>query len=158
MHFCVDVDIDTWECTARLTARHGPEAVSMSLFPRASGPPHVYRLSYPPPHLFFNFSAPFHTMNDCSSTRLQLLFDAALQSYENQTRFKLIDHPLARQLENCHTVDSVMDVLQHQACANIGSREDDGKIMRSLKQVVHVLHALSTSTTLGEGIGLVRLM
>jgi hypothetical protein len=30
--------------------------------------------------------------------------------------------------------------------------------MRSLKRVVHVLHALSTSSTLGEGIGLVRLM
>ena len=96
-------------------------------------------------------------MNDSSSTRLQLLFDAALQTYENQTGFKLIDHPLARQLENCHTVESVMDVLQHQAWANTGFREDDGKIMGSLKQVVHVLHALSTSTILGEGIGLVRL-
>ena len=97
-------------------------------------------------------------MNDSSSTRLQLLFDAALQSYEKQTGLKLIDHPLARQLENCHTADSVMDTLQHQAWANTGFREEDGKIMRSLKQVVHVLDALSTSTTLGEGIGLVCLM
>ena len=96
-------------------------------------------------------------MNDSSSTRLQSLFDAALQSYEKQTGFKLIDHPLARQLENCHTVDSVMDVLQRQASANIGFRENGGKFMKSLKQVVHVLHALSTSTILGEGIGLVRL-
>ena len=96
-------------------------------------------------------------MNDSSSTRLQFLFDAALQSYEKQTGFKLIDHRLARQLENCHTVDSVMDVLQHQASANTRLREDDGKFMKSLKQVVHVLHALSTSTILGEGIGLVRL-
>jgi hypothetical protein len=29
--------------------------------------------------------------------------------------------------------------------------------MKSLKSVVHVLHALSTSTALGEGIGLVVL-
>jgi len=96
-------------------------------------------------------------MNSSSDTRLQLLFDAALQSYEKQTGFKLIDHPLARQLEDCHTVDSVMDILQHQAWALPGFREDDGKIMRSLKRVVHVLHALSTNTTLGEGTGLVRL-
>ena len=96
-------------------------------------------------------------MNHSSNTRLQLLFNAALQSYEKQTGFKLIDHPLARQLEVCHTVDSIMDVLQHQARTDTGFREDDGKIMGSLKQVVHVLHALSTSTTLGEGIGLVRL-
>jgi len=96
-------------------------------------------------------------MNNSSDTQLQLLFDTALQSYENQTGFKLIDHPLARQLENCHTVDSVMEILQHQAWALAGFREDDGKIMRSLKRVVHVLHTLSTSTTLGEGTGLVRL-
>lgn len=96
-------------------------------------------------------------MNDPSGTRLQLLFDAALQSYEKQTGLKLIDHPLAMKLEKCHTVDSVMDILQHQARAVTEFREDDGKIMGSLKRVVHVLHALSTSTTLGEGIGLVRL-
>jgi hypothetical protein len=35
-------------------------------------------------------------------------------------------------------------------------RGDDGRVMKSLKRAVHVLHALSTSTTLGEGIGLVR--
>jgi len=119
--------------------------------------------THPPPvlssHLLYstNFFYLYDTMNNSSDTRLQLLFDAALQSYEKQTGLKLIDHPLARQLENCHTVDSVMEILQHQAWALTGFREDDGKIMRSLKRVVHVLHALSTSTILGEGIGLVRL-
>ena len=95
-------------------------------------------------------------MNHSSDTRLQFLFDAALQSYEKQTGLKLIDHPLARQLENCHTVDSVMEILQHQARALTGFREDDGRVMSSLKRIVHVLHALSTTTILGEGIGLVR--
>ena len=113
-----------------------------------------------PTSFIFNFSTHFshmyHTMNDSSGTRLQLLFDTALQSYEKQTGLKLIDHPLARQLENCHTVDSVVLILQNQAPALTGFRKD-GRIMRSLKRVVHVLHALSTSSTLGEGIGLVRL-
>jgi len=35
---------------------------------------------------------------------------------------------------------------------------DGGKVMTLLKRVVHVLNALSTSTMLGEGIGLVRRM
>ena len=94
-------------------------------------------------------------MSDTSGARLQLLFDAALQSYEKQTGMKLIDHPLARQLENCHSVASVMDILQQQARRLTEFRGDDGRVMKSLKRAVHVLHALSTSTTLGEGIGLV---
>ena len=89
--------------------------------------------------------------------RLLLPFDAALHNYEKQTGFKLIDHPLARELENCHTVHSVMDILQHQARAFTGFLGDDGKIMRSLERGVHVLHELSMITTLGEGIDKVRL-
>ena len=96
-------------------------------------------------------------MNNSSGTRLQLLFDAALHSYEKETGLKLIDHSLVRQLDNCHTVDSVMDILRHQVLTFTGFRGDDGKTMRSLKRVVHVLHALSTCTTLGEGTGLVCL-
>lgn len=97
-------------------------------------------------------------MNDSSGTKLQVLFDAALQSYEKQTGMKLIDHPLTRQLDNCHSADSVMDVLQQQARAFTEFRGDDGKAMKFLKQTVDVLHALSTSTILGEGIGLVHWM
>jgi hypothetical protein len=36
-------------------------------------------------------------------------------------------------------------------------RGDDSKVMKSLKRVIDVIHTLSTSTILGEGIGLVRL-
>jgi hypothetical protein len=96
-------------------------------------------------------------MNDPSSARLQLLFDAALQSYEKQTGMKLIDHPLAGQLENCHSVDNIMDILQQQAQALTTSRQDGGKLMKSLKRAVQVLHALSSSTILDQGIGLVCL-
>ena len=53
-------------------------------------------------------------MSDSSSASLQLLFDA-LQSYEEQTGLKLVDHPLSEQFENCRSVDSVMDILQQQA-------------------------------------------
>ena len=88
--------------------------------------------------------------------RVRLLFDAALQSYEKQTGIKLIDHPFARQLENCPSIDSVVDILQQQSRALIEFCGADGKVIKSLKRTAHVLHALSTSTTLGEGDGLVR--
>ena len=98
------------------------------------------------------------TMSDPSNSSLQALFDAALQDYEKQTRLKLVDHPLSKELENCHSVDTVMNVLQQQGRSLTKFRGADGKITRSLWRVVHVLHALSTSTALGEGIGLVRRM
>jgi hypothetical protein len=97
-------------------------------------------------------------MGDSSSSRLQLIFEAALDGYEEQTGMKLIDNPLARQLENCNTMESIIAVLQEQARGFSQFRGDDGKVMKSLKSTVHVLHALSASTVLGEGIGLVRQM
>ena len=65
--------------------------------------------------------------------RVRLLFDAALQSYEKQTGMKLIDRPFARQLENCPSIDSVMDILQQQSRALIEFCGDDGKVIKSLK-------------------------
>ena len=46
-------------------------------------------------------------------------------------------------------------LLQHHAWKFLDFRGEDGKIMKSLKCAVHVLYTLSTSTALGEGIGLV---
>jgi hypothetical protein len=89
------------------------------------------------------------------SSSFQLLLGKALLNYENQTGTKLADHPLAQQIETCDSVDSITLVLQEQTHAFREIRGDDGKIMKSLKSVVRVLHTLSTSTALGEGIGLV---
>ena len=89
------------------------------------------------------------------SSAFQPLFDVALQDYEKQTGTKLADHPLARQLEACDSVDSVTSFLQERARAFHEFRGEDGKCMRSLKRVVHVLYTLSTNAALGEGIGLV---
>ena len=55
-----------------------------------------------------------HTMNDSSGSSLQLLFNPALQNYEKQTRLKLVNHPLSKLLEICHSADSVINVLQHE--------------------------------------------
>ena len=84
-------------------------------------------------------------MSEPSGSILRPLFDAALHNYEEQTGMKLIDHPLARQLESCNSVESITAVLQEQAQSFTEFRRDDGKVMKPLKRVVHVVHALSTS-------------
>ena len=89
------------------------------------------------------------------SSSFQLLLGKALLDYEKQTGTKLADHSLAQQIETCDSVDSITLILEEQVQAFREFRGDDGKIMKSLKSVVRVLHTLSTSTALGEGIGLV---
>jgi len=90
-----------------------------------------------------------------SPSTLQLLFDIALQDYEKQTGTKLADHPLAKELEICNTVESITTFLQSQARAFREFRGGDSKVMRFLGHVVHVLYTLSANAVLGEGIDLV---
>jgi hypothetical protein len=95
-------------------------------------------------------------MSDQSGpSRLQVLFEAALQDYKNQTGIILAKHPLAEKLQNCDSVESITAVLseQTQAFSEFRGRE---KILKPLKSAVSVLHELSTTTNLGQPIGLVR--
>jgi len=89
------------------------------------------------------------------ASHFRLLFETALEEYSKQTGTKLVDHPLFARLEKCDTVDSITAVLQEQVQAFLKFRGKDGKVMKSLKCAVHVLHSLSDSTFLGEAIGLV---
>jgi fungal STAND N-terminal Goodbye domain len=84
-------------------------------------------------------------MSDPSDSMLQSLFDTALRDYEEQTGMKLIEHPLARQLENCNSVESITAVIQEQARAFTELRRDEDKVMKPLERVVQVLHMLSTN-------------
>ena len=119
-------------------------------------PRRISLISSSPP-IWISLTGDIIYMGDSSSTRLQVIFEAALEGYERQTGMKLIDHPLARQLENCNSIQSITAVLEEQARAFSQFRGDDGKVMKSLKCSVHILHGLSSSA-LGEGISLVRFM
>jgi hypothetical protein len=68
----------------------------------------------------------------------------------------LLDHPLAKQLDACASVDSITAILQEQAQIFRKFKGDGGRVMKSLKCSVGVLHTLSVSTILGEAIGLVH--
>ncbi|KAH9970343.1 hypothetical protein BJV74DRAFT_867298 [Russula compacta] len=89
-----------------------------------------------------------------SSSHFRSLLGTALQNYERQTGTKLDDHPLFQRVKACDSVESITTVLREQARALHEFRGDDGKVMKSLKCAVDILNTLSTSTVLGEGIGL----
>ena len=93
--------------------------------------------------------------DNLGSSRFRVLFEAALQQYEKQTEMPLTKHPLAEQLQNCDSVDSVIALLQEQVQAFSEFRGTD-RIMKSLKGIVSVLSTLSAVVDLSDSIGLVR--
>jgi hypothetical protein len=94
-------------------------------------------------------------MSDQSgSSTFQALFESALQDYEKQTGIPLADHPLAEQLQNCQSTESVSALLQEQAQA-FSTFQGSDKIFKSLKSVVSALSKVSATATLGQAIGMV---
>ena len=55
--------------------------------------------------------------NESRSTHFGVLFEAALQAYEKKTDITLPDHPLAVQLHNCRSIESITAVLLGEAQA-----------------------------------------
>ena len=90
-----------------------------------------------------------------SSSTFQALFNAALRDYKDKTGTSLIDHPIAKQLESCESVNSITAILQEQAQRSREFRENDGKLMEALNSSVDVLCAPSISSALNAAIGLV---
>ena len=96
------------------------------------------------------------SLDPFSESKLRSLFETALREYEKQAGTNLLDNRLTMKLQSCNSADAIGAVLQEQAQAFHKFRGDDGKVIKWLKRTVHVLHTLSTSTALGEGVGLVR--
>jgi hypothetical protein len=95
-------------------------------------------------------------MSQTSSNSFQELFNDALDDFEKQTGIRLVEHPFAKQLEACVSVDSITSTLQDQVQTFREFRDsDDGKIMKSMKFSVDVLYKLSTSIIFTAGIGLI---
>ena len=90
-----------------------------------------------------------------SQPSFRILFDDALQDYEDKTGKTLSDHPITKQVETCDSVDSITAILQEQARSFREFRENDGKLMKALNSSVNVLCAPSISSALDEAIGVV---
>ena len=89
-------------------------------------------------------------MSDQSgSSRLRVLFQAALEDYEKQTGVKLTKHPLAERLQDSNSVESVTDILCEQAKDLDKYREKD-KVLKPLKKVLTTLHIISSLPSVAD--------
>ena len=88
-----------------------------------------------------------------STTNFQLVFNAALEAYENKTKNKLLTHPLAAKLQPCNSPADVLSVLQELVQQFDQHRSSDERLRNWLNPTVNVLYAFSA--TIGEGVGLV---
>ena len=95
-------------------------------------------------------------MASSSSSNFQSIFNASLQAYDNKTKNKLLEHPLAARLQSCDSPDAVLSVLQDLIQQLDQRRTSDDRLKNWLNPTVNVLYTFSG--TLGEGVGLVSLI
>ena len=83
---------------------------------------------------------------------LSILAAASLEDYENQTGIALSEHPLAEQVRQSDSAESVTAILQEQLTARSGRSAlgGTGIIMDSLSSVVSVLYTLSVGADLNR--------
>ena len=90
-----------------------------------------------------------------TSTRFQVIFDAAVKSYQKQTKKDLIAHPLASQLQSCESTDAIIAVLQDLVHKFDQAHSGDEGLIKWLNPTVNVLFAFSAS--ISGGVSLVSL-
>jgi hypothetical protein len=100
------------------------------------------------------FSSSSDTSQPSSSSILQALFNTALQEYKDKTGCSLVDHPFAKQFQECDSVESITTILEEQARIFRKFR-DHGKLVNSLKRLVDVLCSPFFTTVLEKGIDLI---
>ena len=84
------------------------------------------------------------------------IFSAATSEFQRVTGKSLDSHPLAAQLETCNSPEAVSTVLRNQAEAFEKFSKGDKRLMAWLDPTIQILSIFSA--TLGDGIGLVRLV
>ena len=95
------------------------------------------------------------TTASSSSSRFEAIFQAALKSYQKQTKKDLLTHPLAPQLQECDSTTAMLAILQDQVREFDKSHSGDERLTKWLGPTVNVLSAFSA--TISGGVSLVRL-
>ena len=88
-----------------------------------------------------------------SPSTFQALFNAALQDHKKKTGNSLVDHPFARQLQECDSVESISAILEQARIFR--EFRDRGKLINSLNHLADILCSPFISTVLGEIVDLV---
>ena len=94
------------------------------------------------------------TTASSSSSRFQAIFQAALKSYQKQTKNDLLAHPLASRLQDCDSTTAIITILQDQVREFDKSHSGDERLTKWLGPTVNVLNAFSA--TVSGGVSLVR--
>jgi hypothetical protein len=89
-----------------------------------------------------------------SSTNFETIFTAAFEAYKQQTKKDIASHPLAVQLQSCHSPSAILAVLRAQVQVFDQSKSVDERFTKWLDPTVNVLCAFSA--TLGSGVGVVN--
>ena len=90
-----------------------------------------------------------------ASSSFEAIFQAAITSYQKQTKNDLCAHPLASQLKNCDSIDAILAILQDQVREFDKSHSGDVRLTKWLGPTVNVLNAFSA--TISSGVSLVGL-
>ena len=90
-----------------------------------------------------------------SESHFQAIFQAALKTYQKQTKKDLLAHPLASQLQDCDSTTAILAILQDQVREFDKFRSGDEKLTKWLGPTVNVLSAFSA--TIFSGVGMVLL-
>jgi hypothetical protein len=92
-----------------------------------------------------------------SDRRFQSIFQAALKSYQEQTKTDLFAHPLSSQLQSCNSTTAILALLQDQVREFDKVHSGDERLTKWLSPTVNVLSAFSAAVSAGAGVSLVSL-
>jgi hypothetical protein len=89
-----------------------------------------------------------------ASVHFQAIFQAALSSYQKQTKKDLLKHPLASQLQSCESTVAILAILQDQV-QEFDKSHSNERLTKWLSPTVNVLNAFSAAVS--GGVSLVSL-
>ena len=90
-----------------------------------------------------------------SPSNLDPIFTSAFRAYKEKTGNDITSHPLAIEIQSCHSPDAILALLHQQIPLPGQSQSTDERFTKWLIPTINVLYAFSA--TLGEGVGLVNI-
>ena len=91
----------------------------------------------PPVHPNFTMSQPPSTSTSTSSFNFQSIFNTALKAYEKKTQKDLLAHPLAVQLQACHSPSDILAILRDKVKELDRSRSANERLSQWLNPTMH---------------------
>ena len=108
---------------------------------------------FPPSLVMSSVTAMPVTTAGSSQSRFQDIFQAALKSYQKQTKKDLLAHPLTSQLQSCNSTAAILAILHDQVRQFEKNSASDERLTKWLGPTVNVLNAFSA--TVSGGVSLV---